>query len=335
MPEKGDDPTTASCQQQDPDRHDAQVGPLDDDRQDRRDGSSRRATPSTRATTSSTSTPTRSRGPWSRRWRADPADDRRASGDRAAGRRGARRRGAGGGSRRRDRRGRRGGAGRGRVRRAGRAGRGPQPQLVEIGGRTISYLTLAAEEPCGDPVVLVHGFGGDKNSWLFVQQPLSEDHAVHALDLPGHGASGKDVGDGSLARLADVVVGFLDALGISRAHLVGHSLGGAVVAAAARSAPEKVASLTLLAPAGYGARTPTRSTCAGSPRRRPGGSSNRWSGGCSRTPRWSPGSWWTTCCATSGSTGWTRPWPRCSARCSTATGRRSTRRRCSTASTCR
>ena len=129
----------------------------------------------------------------------------------------------------------------------------PQPQLVEIDGRTISYLTLAPEEPSGAPIVLVHGFGGDKNSWLFVQQPLAEEHAVHAVDLPGHGASGKDVGDGSLAGLADVLVGFLDALGISRAHLVGHSLGGAVVAAAARSAPEKVvASLTLLAPAGYG-----------------------------------------------------------------------------------
>ena len=128
----------------------------------------------------------------------------------------------------------------------------PQPQLVEIHGRTISYLTLAPEEPSGAPLVLVHGFGGDKNSWLFVQQPLPEEHAVHALDLPGHGASGKDVGDGSLAGLADVVVGFLDALGISRVHLVGHSLGGAVVAAAARSVPEKVASLTLLAPVGYG-----------------------------------------------------------------------------------
>lgn len=129
----------------------------------------------------------------------------------------------------------------------------PQPQLVEIGGRTISYFTLTAEEPGGDPVVLVHGFGGDKNSWLFVQQPLAEHHAVHALDLPGHGASDKEVGDGSLASLADTVVGFLDALGISRAHLVGHSLGGAVVAAVARSTPGRVASLTLLAPVGYSA----------------------------------------------------------------------------------
>lgn len=127
----------------------------------------------------------------------------------------------------------------------------PQPLIVEIDGRQISYLTLEPEEPSGEPVVLVHGYGGDKNSWLFVQQPLAEDRTVHALDLPGHGASSKDVGDGSLNTLAGTFLGFLDALGIKRAHLVGHSLGGAVVAAVAKAAPGKVASLTLLAPAGY------------------------------------------------------------------------------------
>jgi pyruvate dehydrogenase E2 component (dihydrolipoamide acetyltransferase) len=127
----------------------------------------------------------------------------------------------------------------------------PQPQLVEVGGRTISYLALGPEEPGGVPVVLVHGYGGDKNSWLFVQQPLSEQVTAIALDLPGHGASSKDLGDGSLTTLADTVSGFLDALDIQRAHLVGHSLGGAVVAAVARSAPDKAASLTLVAPAGF------------------------------------------------------------------------------------
>jgi pyruvate dehydrogenase E2 component (dihydrolipoamide acetyltransferase) len=126
----------------------------------------------------------------------------------------------------------------------------PEPLLVEIDGRTISYLTLGTGN--GEPVVLVHGFGGDKNSWLFVQAPLAETRTVHALDLPGHGASDKDVGDGSLEMLARTVTGFLEALGIGRAHLVGHSLGGAVIAAAARAVPERVASLTLLAPAGYG-----------------------------------------------------------------------------------
>jgi pyruvate dehydrogenase E2 component (dihydrolipoamide acetyltransferase) len=127
----------------------------------------------------------------------------------------------------------------------------PVPQLVEIGGRQISYLTMAPDEPSGDPVVLVHGFGGDKNSWLFVQQPLAEERTVHALDLPGHGASSKDVGDGTLAMLAETVTGFLDAVGVERAHLVGHSLGGAVSAAVAKATPDRVASLTLLAPAGY------------------------------------------------------------------------------------
>jgi pyruvate dehydrogenase E2 component (dihydrolipoamide acetyltransferase) len=127
----------------------------------------------------------------------------------------------------------------------------PEPQLVEVGGRTISYLGLGPED-AGDPVVLVHGYGGDKNSWLFVQQPLADEgHRAIALDLPGHGASGKDVGDGSLPTLAECVTGLLDALGIGRAHLVGHSLGGAVVAAVATAAPGKVASLTLVAPAGF------------------------------------------------------------------------------------
>jgi pyruvate dehydrogenase E2 component (dihydrolipoamide acetyltransferase) len=139
----------------------------------------------------------------------------------------------------------------------------PEPQLVEVGGRTISYLALGPETRAdagsadappeeADPVVLVHGYGGDKNSWLFVQQPLADEgHRAIALDLPGHGASGKDVGDGSLSTLAECVTGLLDALGIGRAHLVGHSLGGAVVAAVAKAAPGKVASLTLIAPAGF------------------------------------------------------------------------------------
>ena len=72
---------------------------------------------------------------------------------------------------------------------------GPQPQLVEVGGRTISYLTLGEG---GEPVVLVHGFGGDKNSWLFVQQPLAEDRAVHRA----RPARARRVGQGRRRRVA-------------------------------------------------------------------------------------------------------------------------------------
>ncbi|GAA4616763.1 acetoin dehydrogenase dihydrolipoyllysine-residue acetyltransferase subunit [Saccharopolyspora hordei] len=127
---------------------------------------------------------------------------------------------------------------------------GPATGTVEVGGRTLSYATVG-DGP--EVVVLVHGFGGDKDSWLFVQEPLAAGRTVHALDLPGHGASTKDVGDGGLEVLADAVTGFLDALGVERAHLVGHSLGGAVVSAAAARQPDRVRSLTLVAPAGCGA----------------------------------------------------------------------------------
>lgn len=127
---------------------------------------------------------------------------------------------------------------------------GPAERTVEVGGRTIAVASLG--EGDATPVVLVHGYGGDANSWLFVQEPLAGDRPVHALHLPGHGTSGKDVGDGSLATLAAAVTGFLDAAGIARAHLVGHSLGGAVIVAAARDRPSLAASLTLVAPAGFG-----------------------------------------------------------------------------------
>ncbi|MHB8186337.1 MAG: acetoin dehydrogenase dihydrolipoyllysine-residue acetyltransferase subunit [Dermatophilaceae bacterium] len=131
---------------------------------------------------------------------------------------------------------------------------GPQVAEVDIDGRSISYAVLGDTESENTPVVFVHGYGGDKNSWLFVQGPISADRATYALDLPGHGASSKDVGDGSMAALASSLVGFVNELGLSRVHLVGHSMGAAVatMAAALPAAAGKVASLTLISPVGYG-----------------------------------------------------------------------------------
>ena len=63
---------------------------------------------------------------------------------------------------------------------------------------------------------------------MFNQAALAEDRPVYAIDLPGHGGSSKDVGDGSRATLAAAVLDFMDAVGIASAHLVGHSLGGAI-----------------------------------------------------------------------------------------------------------
>src|SRR6516165_6996699 len=107
------------------------------------------------------------------------------------------------------------------------AGGTPELQTADVGGRKISYAGAGQD---GDVILLVHGYGGDRNSWLFLQEPLAAKYRVYALDLPGHGTSAKDVGDGALGVLADVVTGVLDAVlisgGADRAHLVGHSLGG-------------------------------------------------------------------------------------------------------------
>ncbi|MEE8499632.1 MAG: acetoin dehydrogenase dihydrolipoyllysine-residue acetyltransferase subunit, partial [Kiloniellales bacterium] len=124
------------------------------------------------------------------------------------------------------------------------------PEIVEAAGWRLNYLRTG--EGTGAPIVLVHGFGGDLNNWLFNQPDLAQSHCVYALDLPGHGRSGKDVGAGDLGVLSDALGAFLDALGIGRAHLVGHSLGGAVVLALALRHPETAASLTLISSAGLG-----------------------------------------------------------------------------------
>ncbi len=124
----------------------------------------------------------------------------------------------------------------------------PEPEAVSAGGLNLNFLRMGPRG--GLPLVLIHGFGGDLNNWLFNQSALAENHDVVALDLPGHGRSSKAVGDGDLAALAAVFGDFLDALDIDRAHLVGHSMGGALALLYAMQHPQRVSVLTLLAPAG-------------------------------------------------------------------------------------
>jgi pyruvate dehydrogenase E2 component (dihydrolipoamide acetyltransferase) len=128
---------------------------------------------------------------------------------------------------------------------------GPQPETVEVGGRTLQYLKIGeGERP---PVLLLHGYGGDINIWVFNQETLAEvGRTVYALDLPGHGQSSKDVGEGNLGSFVDAVAGFMDEMGIEKAHLVGHSMGGAVAGSFALAHPDRVASLVLIASAGLG-----------------------------------------------------------------------------------
>jgi pyruvate dehydrogenase E2 component (dihydrolipoamide acetyltransferase) len=126
---------------------------------------------------------------------------------------------------------------------------GPAPEAVEVQDRTLRYLRRGEG---GEPAVLIHGFGGDLNNWLFNHDALAADRTVYALDLPGHGGSSKHVESGDIGEFTETLAAFLDAIGEPAAHLVGHSLGGAVALNFALAHPGRVLSLVLIAPAGLG-----------------------------------------------------------------------------------
>jgi pyruvate dehydrogenase E2 component (dihydrolipoamide acetyltransferase) len=124
---------------------------------------------------------------------------------------------------------------------------GPSAETVDTPAGPVRVL-VAGE---GDEVlVLLHGFGGDAENWRFNLDNLAEGRTVLAIDLPGHGSSTKQAGD--LGGLVTAVTDVLDARGIEKAHLAGHSMGGLVACELALSAPDRVASLALVAPVGLG-----------------------------------------------------------------------------------
>ena len=121
--------------------------------------------------------------------------------------------------------------------------------FTEVGGLRVRY----ADRGFGDSVVLLlHGFGGDLDNWMFNLDSLAEKHRVLALDLPGHGQSVKTNVDPSLSGMATFVSKFLDVLSVSSVNVVGHSMGGAIAMQLASDSPETVRSLGLICSAGLG-----------------------------------------------------------------------------------
>lgn len=100
----------------------------------------------------------------------------------------------------------------------------------------------------GRGFVLVHGFTGSRDDFREQMAPLAEHGRTLALDQRGHGGS-TNSGKHELYTLDQLVAdlaGAFDALGLERADLLGHSLGGAVVLRFALAHPERVASLVLM-----------------------------------------------------------------------------------------
>jgi pyruvate dehydrogenase E2 component (dihydrolipoamide acetyltransferase) len=103
-----------------------------------------------------------------------------------------------------------------------------------------------------ETIVLMHGFAGCADMWAPVIRLLPNSLRVIAYDLPGHGGSLDFPGAGSARVATQAILGDLSERGIAKAHFVGHSMGGAFAALLAIASPERVASLTLLAPGGFG-----------------------------------------------------------------------------------
>ena len=97
----------------------------------------------------------------------------------------------------------------------------------------------------GPPLVLLHGGLGDSRAWRDQLEDLSDEFTVVAWDAPGCGGSADPPDDFRLADYADSLVGLIDALGLHRPHVLGHSFGAGLALELYRRHPELPQSLVL------------------------------------------------------------------------------------------
>ena len=123
----------------------------------------------------------------------------------------------------------------------------PKDRTIKIGAVSTRYW-MDGEGP---PVILIHGLSNSIEDWLLNFQEIAAHHRVYALDLIGHGRTDKPLSASyDILELARFVKDFMDALNIQCAHLVGHSLGGAISLTVARNYPSYCNKLVLVDSAG-------------------------------------------------------------------------------------
>jgi pimeloyl-ACP methyl ester carboxylesterase len=135
---------------------------------------------------------------------------------------------------------------------AGRLGAVPARE-PDLRFRTVhGYRRAFRVAGAGPAIVLVHGIGDSSRTWAPVIERLARTHLVIAPDLLGHGHSAKPRADYSVAGYANGIRDLLGVLGVTRATLVGHSLGGGVAMQFAYQFPDRTERLVLVGSGGAG-----------------------------------------------------------------------------------
>lgn len=117
-----------------------------------------------------------------------------------------------------------------------------QSRKIEVEGRNVHYYQAGQ----GEPLMVIHGGGGDARTWLENIEMLSKKYSVYAPDLPGYGNSQPLEGNYYIPELTDFVDSFSNSIGLERFNLAGHSLGGGVALNYALKFPHKINKLVLV-----------------------------------------------------------------------------------------
>jgi pimeloyl-ACP methyl ester carboxylesterase len=121
-------------------------------------------------------------------------------------------------------------------------------QFVQVGKHHMSYVTGGH----GPPLVLVHGLGTYSFTWRFVLPVLQQRYTIYAIDMLGCGESDKLDVDYSLEALAGYLKGFLDAVGLERPIIIGHSMGGGITMMFCHLYPDRAERVVLVSSGGMG-----------------------------------------------------------------------------------
>lgn len=128
---------------------------------------------------------------------------------------------------------------------------GLDSRQVQVGEFNVHYYEGGPQG--AETILMIHGFGADKDNWLRFSRPLTARYHVVALDLPGFGDSSKPEASYDVGTQVERLNAFAKAIGLHKLHLIGNSMGGHIAALYAARHSEEVLSVALLNNAGVNA----------------------------------------------------------------------------------